>query len=99
MIHHSMLTRQAEIAKRELAAFLHVVSELYGPEEAELSAQDWIDELELLHCPPELTPRDWRLVTVAAASRLAKRVSKPAHEQAFSALRDPVNRFTTIHHH
>jgi hypothetical protein len=70
---------EIDTAKRELGAFLYVVSELYGPEEGELSAQDWLDELALLNCFPNPAPRDWRLVTIAAATRLAKRVSQQAH--------------------
>ena len=64
------------LAERELGAFLYIVSELYGPEEAESSAQDWLDEFELLEYIPGLTPREWRLVTIAAANRLSKRVTK-----------------------
>ena len=75
MDHDFTLARHMEMAIRELGAFIHVVSELYGSEEARLSAQDWLDELELLDCMPEPTPRDWRSVTAAAASRLAKRVN------------------------
>ena len=64
-----------DMAQRELGAFLYVVSESYGPEEANIAAQDWLDELESLDHVPPLTPADWRTVTVAAASRLSKRVS------------------------
>ena len=84
MNHHSTLACQMDTAKCELGAFLHVVSELYGPEEAELSVQDWLDELELLDCMPEPTRGDWRLISIAAASRLAERVSKQAHEKAIA---------------
>jgi hypothetical protein len=67
---------QMNLAERELGAFLHVVAELYGPEEAKISSQDWLDELELLEYIPGLTPREWRVVTIAAANRLSKRVTK-----------------------
>lgn len=33
-------------AERELGAFMSAVNELYGPEQARISAGDWIDELE-----------------------------------------------------
>jgi len=66
---------QRNMAERELAAFLHVVTELYGPEEAEMSAHDWLDELESLNCIPGPTPREWRLVTIAAANLLSKRIN------------------------
>ena len=74
-----------DMATRELGAFLHVVSQLYGPEEAELSAHDWLDELKLLDRISEPEPRDWRLVTIAAASRLAGRVASQGHGTAMAS--------------
>lgn len=62
------------MAERELAAFLGAVSELYGAEEARLSAQVWLDELESMKSPPGPASRDWRMVTVAALGRLAGRL-------------------------
>jgi hypothetical protein len=41
------LACQMKMAERELGAFFQVVFQLHGPEEAEISAQDWLDELEL----------------------------------------------------
>ena len=76
MNHPCPLTHQVEMAQRELGAFLSVVSESYGPEEAAISADDWLDEFTLLDWVGEPTPSDWRLVTIAAASRLATRVNK-----------------------
>jgi hypothetical protein len=73
------LACQMKMAERELGAFFQVVSQLHGPEEAEISAQDWLDELELQACIAEPTPREWRSVTIDAANRLSKRVSKQAH--------------------
>jgi hypothetical protein len=67
---------QTEMAERELGAFLHVVTELYGPEEANNSGQDWLDELELLDNLPGPTEREWRRLTIAAANRLAKRINE-----------------------
>jgi hypothetical protein len=63
-------------AVRALGAFLHVVSELYGPEEARRSAEDWLNELELLEFVPEAPGQDWRTVTIAAGRRLAERVHR-----------------------
>jgi PAS domain S-box-containing protein len=68
------LACQMKMAERELGAFFQVVSQLHGPEEAEISAQDWLDELELQACIAEPTPREWRSVTIDAANRLSKRV-------------------------
>jgi hypothetical protein len=78
MNHDRMFAFQMDMAQRELGAFIYAVSESYGPDEADIAAQDWLDELKLLDCVPEPTPRDWRLVTIAAAGRLSKRVSKKA---------------------
>ena len=73
------LACQMKMAERELGAFRHVVTQLYGPQEAELSTQDWLEELELLPWTPQPTSREWRLVTIAAATRLSKRVNKQVH--------------------
>jgi hypothetical protein len=73
---------QFAMATRELGAFLHVVAGLYGPEEAERSAEDWINEFELMENTSELTPSDWRSITVAAAVRLAERAKRPIHQHS-----------------
>jgi hypothetical protein len=64
---------QIEMAERELSAFIRAVTELFGPEQARLSTEDWLDESERMHGPPRATSRDWRAVTVAASARLASR--------------------------
>jgi hypothetical protein len=64
---------QIHLAERELASFIGAVKELFGPEQALLSAEDWLDESELMDSPPRSTNRDWRAVTVAASARLANR--------------------------
>ena len=74
------LTSQMAMAERELGAFLHAVSELYGPVEAAIAVQDWLQELERLPFEPEPTPREWRALTVAAAVKLSKRVSRKEKE-------------------
>ena len=66
---------QINMAERELASFIGAVKELFGPEQALLSSDDWLDESELMDCPPRSTRRDWRAVTVAASARLANRVT------------------------
>ena len=50
--------------------------------EAELSAEDWRDELQLIDCPPRSTPRGWRAVTVAASARLSNRLAVALHGRA-----------------
>ncbi len=66
---------QVHLAERELASFIGAVKELFGPEQALLSADDWLDESELMDCAPRSISRDWRAVTVAASARLANRVT------------------------
>ena len=76
MNHDCTLARQMDMAQRELGAFLRVVSQSYGPEAAAISADDWLGELTLSEWVGQPTPTDWRLVTIAAARRLATRVNK-----------------------
>ena len=64
---------QINMAERELSAFILAVTELFGPEQARLSAEDWLDESEQMDSPQRATSRDWRAVTVAASARLANR--------------------------
>jgi hypothetical protein len=66
---------QIHLAERELAAFIGAVAQLFGPEQARLSAEDWLDESELIDSPLRSTSRDWRAVTAAASARLANRLS------------------------
>jgi predicted DNA-binding transcriptional regulator YafY len=61
-------------AEFELAAFIHAVQELFSPDEARQSAEDWIEELESANWPSEGTLFDWRCLTIAASVRLATRI-------------------------
>ena len=72
---NSTYADQIHLAERELASFIGAVKELFGPEQALLSVDDWLDESELMDSPPRSTSRDWRAVTVAASARLANRVT------------------------
>jgi hypothetical protein len=67
------------LAERELVAFTIAVTELFGSEHAELSAEVWLDELLLMNTLPGSTCRDWRLVTTAALARLANRFIQVEH--------------------
>jgi hypothetical protein len=64
---------QINMAERELSAFIRAVTELFGPEEATLSTEDWLDESELMESPHRATRKEWRAVTIAASARLANR--------------------------
>ena len=63
------------IAERELGAFIRAVTELFGPEQARLAAEDWVDELELMDALPGPTRRYWGSVSVAASAQLARRLN------------------------
>ncbi len=72
------------LAECELAAFIGVVGELYGPEQAALSADDWLEELELVDIAA-IPDRAWRPVTIAAAVRLASRLTDTRKKTPFNA--------------
>ncbi len=73
---------QVHLAERELASFIGAVTELFGPEEARLSARDWLDESALVDCPPLSTGQNWRAVTIAASARLANRLDVAQHSRS-----------------
>lgn len=64
---NSLYGSETRLAERELSAFVTAVMELFGSEQAKLSADDWFAEFELMDRSP-------RSVTVAASARLANRV-------------------------
>jgi hypothetical protein len=59
--------------ERELKAFFTAVTDSFGPQQAELSADDWLNELTAAEVPPA-SVREWRSITVKASARLAARV-------------------------
>jgi hypothetical protein len=61
------------MAERELSAFFHAIQKLFGPVQAEISADDWLQELSAAAAPPA-SIREWRTITARAASRLALRL-------------------------
>ena len=63
----------AKMAERELSAFFGAVTELFGRDEAQLSAEDWLEEMNDIEPLPS-SIRDWRTITIKAATRLANRV-------------------------
>jgi hypothetical protein len=60
------------MAERELSAFSKAVTQSFGSEQAELSAEDWLREFIETDGLPA-SPRDWRLITAKASTRLASR--------------------------
>jgi hypothetical protein len=63
------------IAERELGAFIRAVAELFGPHQAKLAAEAWVDELELMDALPGPNRRDWGSVTIAASAAFASRLN------------------------
>jgi len=78
---NSPCTDQIQLAERELSAFIAAVSELFGAEEARASAEDWLDESQLMDFSPRSTHRDWRTITIAASVRLANRLNVALYRQ------------------
>jgi hypothetical protein len=67
---NSSCTDQIHLAERELSAFTAAVAELFGAEQARVSAEDWLDELELMDASPRSTRRDRQAVTIAPMRQL-----------------------------
>ena len=65
------------MAERELSAFCNAVRQLFGSEQAERSAEDWLHELSQTDGLPS-SAREWRRITAKASSRLASRVKAAA---------------------
>ena len=72
------------MAEREFSAFISAVKELHGPEQAQLSATAWLDELELMDSQPKSTSRHWRAITITASARLANRLNAGPHDRSFA---------------
>ena len=62
------------MAERELSAFFNAAAQLFGPEQAELSAEDWLHELIEIDGLPT-SAYECRLITTKVLTRLADRVT------------------------
>ena len=71
---HPGCTDFITMAERELSAFFDAVTQSFGSEQAELSAEDWLRELIEIDALPA-SAREWRSITAKASTRLANRVS------------------------
>jgi hypothetical protein len=58
-------------AEREFAAFLAAVKQKFGAAAMRRAANYWLEALDSKPEPAALSARDWRTITIAAASRLA----------------------------
>ncbi len=81
--HNTNCTELLSLAEQELAAFFAAVTDLFGSAQAELSAEDWLDELQATDTLPA-SIREWRQITINALARLAGRcgnaIAMPATE-------------------
>lgn len=57
-------------AEKELRAFVHAVDHLFGGEQAQRSALDWIHEIEVMTWPVGDVIPNWRQATIRASVRL-----------------------------
>jgi hypothetical protein len=74
----SIYEEQMHLEDSELTSFVSAVTELYGPEQARVSAEGWLEESALMDSPPRSEARNWHAVTIAAAARLAIRINDKA---------------------
>jgi hypothetical protein len=65
------------MAERQLSAFSAAITQLFGSEQAELSAEDWLRELVETDALPS-SAREWRLFTAKVSARLASRLNASA---------------------
>ncbi len=70
----SLCAELVTMAERELSAFFNAVSQLFGSEQAEISAEDWLQELTEIDDLPT-SAREWRSITAKVLTRLASRMS------------------------
>ena len=71
------------MAERELSAFFHAVSQLFVPEQAGISAEDWLHELIEIDGLPT-SAREWRLITAKASTRLPNGVNASPRSTEFA---------------
>src|SRR5580692_10335454 len=76
------------MAERELSAFFNAVTQLFGTEQAKISARDWLRELIEIEGLPA-SAREWRSITAKASTRLASRVRVNASSQSLSLSTEP----------
>jgi len=73
------------MAEHELSAFFNAITRSFGSEQAERSAEDWLQELIEIDALPA-SAREWRLITAKASTRLAGRVHASSQPSLTTAL-------------
>ena len=74
--------RPVSVAERELRSFVGSVIDLLGPGGAKILEDIWLDELAEMERAPEPASAEWRLVSIAASSRLAGRLMDLNHNRS-----------------
>ena len=74
--------QQITVAERELRLFVGSVINLFGSEGVKFLEDIWLDELAEMEWAPEPTSPQWRLVSIAASSRLACRLMHLNHDRS-----------------
>ena len=72
--HNSNCSERIKLAEQELAAFRRAVTELFGSEQAEVSTEDWVEELAAMKSLPA-SSAEWRQITLNVSTRLAARAN------------------------
>jgi hypothetical protein len=60
--------------KRELLSFIRAVTELLGPSTAGVLTEIWLNEVACMDCTPRPGSLDWRMVSLAASTKLASQL-------------------------
>jgi hypothetical protein len=71
------------MAERELSAFFHAATQLFGSEQAELAAENWLQELIETEGLPT-SAREWRLITAKVSTRLPNGVNPSSLSTEFT---------------
>jgi hypothetical protein len=98
--HDSICAELITRAERELAAFFRAVTESFGKEQAEVSADNWLRELAAVDDLPA-SPKEWGRLTVRASARLVQELHKdnPYHGTPMAFLKSSAkveNHNTTV---
>ena len=71
------------MAEREFSAFFNAVTQLFGSEQAELSAEDWLQEVIESDVLAAST-REWRLITAKVSTQLPAGVNASSLSAEFT---------------
>ncbi len=71
------------MAERELSAFFNAVTDLFGSEQAKISAEEWLQELIEIDGLPA-SAREWRSITARVSTRLPRGVNASSRSTEFT---------------